>query len=95
VIYSRGTVLLFAGISLMVGSWIVGSATSHRHPHPPASPSTDPGTATFYLDEMTDAPRTPIQKTITFAAFIGIVLFVSGLVSLFGRSVERPGKKRS
>jgi hypothetical protein len=95
VIHSRGTVLLLAGISLIFGSWIVGSATFHRHPHPSELPSTDPGTAIFYLDEMTDALRTPIQKAIGWSAFIGFVLFASGLVSRFGRGVERPGKQRS
>jgi hypothetical protein len=92
---SRGTVLLLAGVLLMFGSWIVAKTISPRHAHPPLPAATDPGAATFNLDEMTDAPRTPIQKTITWAAFIGFILFVSGLVSLFGSSVDRHREKRS
>ena len=93
--FSRGTVLLLAGVLLMFGSFVVGRTISLRHAHPPVAAATAPGTVTFNLDEMTDSPRTPIQKTIAWAAFIGLLLFVSGLVSQFGRSVERTRKKRS
>jgi hypothetical protein len=91
----RGIALLLIGVVLIFVSWIVDTKTSRPHPHPPLSPTADPDTTTFYLDQMTDHPRTPLQKTLGRVIVIGFFLSVFGSVFLLADGIEHLRKKIS